>query len=121
MTCLTLTTRNFINDIVPKSKIGPVDQEEWEQLLGQVSLMTWEFGRSMKCHLSPPDKDKEDYVNEIKLSLRPEQVEALIGATHCPNRFLYYLSVVIKKACLSFHLSVDAQFKLQKELHIISI
>jgi len=93
---------DFIDDIVPKAKIGPVVPEEREELLGQVSLMTWAFVRSMKRHLSPPDEDEEDYVNEIKSRLSPEQAEALIGAAHRPNRALYDLSVAIEKLPMHF-------------------
>mmetsp|Transcript_18509 Transcript_18509/g.33096 ORF Transcript_18509/g.33096 Transcript_18509/m.33096 type:complete len:516 (+) Transcript_18509:206-1753(+) len=80
----------------------PIDPVEREYLLGQVSLMTWAFVRSMKRHLSPPGEDEEDYVAEIKARLTPEQAGALIEATHRPNRALYDLSVAIEKLPMHF-------------------
>ncbi len=79
---------DFIDNIVTKSNIGPMDQAERERLLRQVSLMTWAFVRLMKCHLSLPDKGEEDYVNDIKSRLSHNNTEALIGDTHHPNRAL---------------------------------
>jgi hypothetical protein len=74
------------------------DPKEREYLLGQVSLFTWAFVRSMKRHLSPPGEDEEDFIAELKSSrLTPEQADAIISATHRPNRALYDLSVAIEK------------------------
>ena len=75
----------------------PIDPVERGYLLGQVSLMTWAFVRSMKRHLSPPAEDEEAYVTEIRSKLSPHQADALIGAAHRPNRALYDLSVAIEK------------------------
>jgi putative membrane protein len=76
---------------------APINPVERQYLLGQVSVMTWAFVRSMKRHLSPPEEDEEDFVSEIKSRLTPEQADALVGATHRPNRALYDLSVAIDK------------------------
>ena len=78
-------------------KLAPIDPAERKVLLGQVSLMTWAFVRSMKRHLSPPAEDEEDYIAEIKSKLSPDEAEALISATHRPNRALQMLSVAIEK------------------------
>ncbi|KAL7536531.1 hypothetical protein ACHAXR_009275 [Thalassiosira sp. AJA248-18] len=86
----------------PTTKQEPIDPIERQYLLGQVSLMTWAFVRSMKRHLSPPDEDEEDYLTEIKSRLTPEQADALISATHRPNRALYDLSVAIEKLPMHF-------------------
>mmetsp|Transcript_30234 Transcript_30234/g.65286 ORF Transcript_30234/g.65286 Transcript_30234/m.65286 type:complete len:531 (-) Transcript_30234:10-1602(-) len=80
----------------------PIDPVERQYLLGQVSLMTWAFVRSMKRHLSPPQEDEEDYVKDIEARLAPEQAEALIGATHRPNRALFDLSVAIEQLPMHF-------------------
>ncbi len=86
----------------PSSKAEPIDPAERQYLLGQVSLMTWAFVRSMKRHLSPPDEDEEDYIAEMKSRLTPEQAEAIISAAHRPNRALYDLSVAIEKLPMHF-------------------
>jgi putative membrane protein len=79
------------------------DPKEREYLLGQVSLFTWAFVRSMKRHLSPPGEDEEDFIAELKSSrLTPEQADAIISATHRPNRALYDLSVAIEKLPMHF-------------------
>ncbi len=75
---------------------------ERQYLLGQVSLMTWAFVRSMKRHLSPPAEDEEDYIAEMKSRLSPEQADAIIKAAHRPNRALYDLSVAIEKLPMHF-------------------
>jgi putative membrane protein len=77
--------------------LPPVNPAERQYLLGQVSLFTWAFVRSMKRHLSPPDEDEEDFVAEIKARLTPAQADAIIKANHRPNRALYDLSVAIEK------------------------
>ena len=79
-----------------------IDPAEREYLLGQVSLFTWAFVRSMKRHLSPPEEDEEDYIAELKSRLTPEQAEAIISATHRPNRALYDLSIAIEKLPMHF-------------------
>lgn len=86
--------------ITTPKKQDAIDPAEREYLLGQVSLMTWAFVRSMKRHLSPPKEDEEAYVAEIKSKLSPKQAEALISAVHRPNRALYDLSVAIEKVSL---------------------
>eukprot|EP00578_Thalassiosira_sp_NH16_P006524 CAMPEP_0181104038 /NCGR_PEP_ID=MMETSP1071-20121207/15204_1 /TAXON_ID=35127 /ORGANISM="Thalassiosira sp., Strain NH16" /LENGTH=434 /DNA_ID=CAMNT_0023187189 /DNA_START=86 /DNA_END=1390 /DNA_ORIENTATION=+ len=83
-------------------KLAPVDPAERQYLLGQVSLMTWAFVRSMKRHLSPPAEDEDDFVAEIKSRLTPDQAGAIISATHRPNRALYDLSVAIEKLPMHF-------------------
>jgi len=80
----------------------PINPIERQYLLSQVSLMTWAFVRSMKRHLSPIQEDEDDYVSEIKSRLAPEQANALIGATHRPNRALYDLSVAIERLPMHF-------------------
>jgi putative membrane protein len=90
----------FMEKAYPHYKV-PIDPIERQYLLGQVSLMTWAFVRSMKRHLSPPQEDENDFISEIKSRLAPEQADALIGATHRPNRALYDLSVAIEK--VSYH------------------
>jgi predicted membrane chloride channel (bestrophin family) len=97
------------NDSSPGSQSAPketarvIDPKEREYLLGQVSLFTWAFVRSMKRHLSPPAEDEEDYIAELKSSgLTPEQADAIISATHRPNRALYDLSVAIEKLPMHF-------------------
>jgi hypothetical protein len=87
------TIQPDVKELQPK----PIDPVERQDLLGQVSLMTWAFVRSMKRHLSPPQEDEEDYVKDIEARLAPEQAEALIGATHRPNRALFDLSVAIEQ------------------------
>ena len=66
-------------------KLKPIDPAERQYLLGQVSICTWAFVRSMKRHLSPPDQDEDDYVMEIKARLTPQQAENLIVAAHRPT------------------------------------
>jgi putative membrane protein len=90
----------FMN--APSSDAKPIDPAERQYLLGQVSLMTWAFVRSMKRHLSPPDEDEEDYIAEMKSRLTPAQAEAIISANHRPNRALYDLSVAIEKLPMHF-------------------
>ncbi len=103
-----MATAWYGNDTSPGSPAAPtlpereVDPEERAYLLGQVSLFTWAFVRSMKRHLSPPDEDEEDYVAELKSRLTPEQSEAIISAAHRPNRALYDLSVAIEKLPMHF-------------------
>ncbi|KAL7546191.1 hypothetical protein ACHAWF_009529 [Thalassiosira exigua] len=84
------------------AKLAPVDPAERQYLLGQVSLMTWAFVRSMKRHLSPPDDDEDDFQTEIKARLTPSQADAIISAAHRPNRALYDLSVAIEKLPMHF-------------------
>mmetsp|Transcript_34758 Transcript_34758/g.51154 ORF Transcript_34758/g.51154 Transcript_34758/m.51154 type:complete len:426 (+) Transcript_34758:75-1352(+) len=86
----------------PSSKAQAIDPAERQYLLGQISLMTWAFVRSMKRHLSPPDEDEEDYIAELKSRLTPEQADAIISATHRPNRALFDLSVAIEKLPMHF-------------------
>jgi hypothetical protein len=74
-----------------------IDPAERAYLLGQVSLFTWAFVRSMKRHLSPPDEDEEEFIAELNTRLAPEQAAAIISANHRPNRALYDLSVAIEK------------------------
>ncbi len=103
-----MATAWYGNDSSPGSPEAPtqpareIDPEERAYLLGQVSLFTWAFVRSMKRHLSPPDEDEEDYVAELKYRLTPEQSEAIISAAHRPNRALYDLSVAIEKLPMHF-------------------
>jgi hypothetical protein len=84
-------------DKAESQSFAPINPIERQYLLGQVSIMTWAFVRSMKRHLSPPEEDEEDFVSEIRSRLTPEQAHALVGATHRPNRALYDLSVAIDK------------------------
>ena len=67
-----------------------------------LALCTWAFVRSMKRHLSPPDEDEEDYKKEIYEKLPTQQAEALIAATHRPNRALQDLSVAIENLPMHF-------------------
>lgn len=103
-----MATAWYGNDTSPGSPAAPslptreIDPAERAFLLGQVSLFTWAFVRSMKRHLSPPDEDEEDYVAELKSRLTPEQSEAIISAAHRPNRALYDLSVAIEKLPMHF-------------------
>jgi len=83
-------------------KLAPIDPAERQYLLGQVSLMTWAFVRSMKRHLSPPDEDEEDFVAEIRARLTPDQSDAIISAVHRPNRALFDLSVAIEQLPMHF-------------------
>jgi len=83
-------------------QLPPIDPAERQYLLGQVSLMTWAFVRSMKRHLSPPDEDEDDFAAEIRARLTAEQADAIISATHRPNRALYDLSVAIEKLPMHF-------------------
>jgi len=75
---------------------------ERQYLLGQVSLMTWAFVRSMKRHLSPPAEDEDAFQMEIKSRLTPEQAQSIIDAAHRPNRALYDLSVAIENLPMHF-------------------
>ena len=86
----------------PKQAVQEIDPAQRQYLLGQVSLLTWAFVRSMKRHLSPPEEDEEDYIAELKSRLSPEQADAIISATHRPNRALYDLSVAIEKLPMHF-------------------
>ncbi len=103
-----MATAWYGNDSSPGSAAAPkeaakvIDPAEREYLLGQVSLLTWAFVRSMKRHLSPPDEDEEDYIAELKSRLSPEQADAIISAAHRPNRALYDLSVAIEKLPMHF-------------------
>jgi len=83
-------------------ELEPINPAERQYLLGQVSLMTWAFVRSMKRHLSPPSEDEDDYVDEIKARLTPSQADAIISATHRPNRALFDLSVAIENLPMHF-------------------
>ena len=83
-------------------QLKPIDPAERQYLLGQVSLMTWAFVRSMKRHLSPPDEDEDDYIAEIRSRLSPTQADAIISAAHRPNRALYDLSVAIERLPMHF-------------------
>ena len=83
-------------------ELAPINPAERQYLLGQVSILTWAFVRSMKRHLSPPAEDEDDYVTEIKARLTPSQAEAMISATHRPNRALYDLSCAIEKLPMHF-------------------
>jgi len=91
----------FMEKANPHSNV-PIDPVERQYLLGQVSLMTWAFVRSMKRHLSPPQEDEDVFVSEIKSRLAPMQADAIISATHRPNRALYDLSVAIEKLPMHF-------------------
>jgi predicted membrane chloride channel (bestrophin family) len=82
--------------------LDPIDPAERQYLLGQVSLFTWAFVRSMKRHLSPPDEDEEDFCAEIRARLTPSQADAIISAVHRPNRALYDLSVAIEMLPMHF-------------------
>ena len=82
--------------------LAPIDRAERQYLLGQVSLFTWAFVRSMKRHLSPPEEDEEDFCDEIRARLTPSQAEAIISAVHRPNRALFDLSVAIEKLPMHF-------------------
>jgi putative membrane protein len=90
----------------PKEAAAPsaamIDPDQREYLLGQVSLLTWAFVRSMKRHLSPPEEDEEDFIAEIQSKLTPDQAAAIISANHRPNRALYDLSVAIEKLPMHF-------------------
>ena len=104
-----MATAWYGNDSSPSSVSAPkqtaeaIDPTEREYLLGQVSLFTWAFVRSMKRHLSPPAEDEEDYIAELKSSrLTPDQADAIISAAHRPNRALYDLSVAIEKLPMHF-------------------
>lgn len=83
-------------------ELAPINPAERQYLLGQVSLMTWAFVRSMKRHLSPPAEDEDDYVAEIKARLTPDQANNIISAAHRPNRALYDLSVAIEQLPMHF-------------------
>jgi len=83
-------------------KLKSIDPAERQYILGQVSLMTWAFVRSMKRHLSPASEDEDDFVDEIRARLTPSQADAIISATHRPNRALYDLSVAIEKLPMHF-------------------
>ena len=80
----------------------PVDPTLRAEHLGQVSLMTWAFVRSMKRHLSPPAEDEDAFVDELKARLSPQQADAIISAAHRPNRALYDLSVAIDRLPMHF-------------------
>jgi len=80
----------------------PIDPAKRAEDLRQVSLLTWAFVRSMKRHLSPPDQDERDYVLELNARLAPAQAEAIVSATHRPNRAMYDLSVAIDRLPMHF-------------------
>jgi len=80
----------------------PVDPAKRAEDLRQVSLMTWAFVRSMKRHLSPPEEDERDFVLELNARLSPAQADAIVIATHRPNRALYDLSVAIDRLPMHF-------------------
>jgi hypothetical protein len=65
-------------------------------LLGQVSLMTWAFVRSMKRHLSPPWEDEDDFRDEVRSRLHPDIAESLICAGHRPYRARFNLCLAIE-------------------------
>lgn len=79
-----------------------VNTAERQYLLGQVSLMTWAFVRSMKRHLSPTEEDEDAFQMEIKSRLTREQAQNIIDAAHRPNRALYDLSVAIENLPMHF-------------------
>lgn len=96
----TYDTSDFTNyAAIEKQQIDPMKRIED---LNRVSLCTWAFVRSMKRHLSPPAEDEEAFVSEIKSRLPLEQAEAIIAATHRPNRALQELSVAIEKLPMHF-------------------
>jgi len=82
--------------------VVPVDPARRAEDLRQVSLLTWAFVRSMKRHLSPPDEDEADFQSELGSRLSPAQANAIISATHRPNRALYDLSVAIENLPMHF-------------------
>ena len=96
------STESFLGKGTSSTSKAIIDPNERQYLLGQVSLMTWAFVRSMKRHLSPPREDEEAYVQELKAKLSPSQADAIISAAHRPNRALYDLSVAIEKLPMHF-------------------
>jgi len=79
-----------------------VDPAKRAEDLRQVSLLTWAFVRSMKRHLSPPEEDEREFVLELNARLTPAQADAIVKATHRPNRALYDLSVAIDRLPMHF-------------------
>jgi predicted membrane chloride channel (bestrophin family) len=90
----------FMGGDIPYSQ--PIDPVQRAYDLGQVSLFTWAFVRSMKRHLSPPEEDEEDFKAELRARLTPEQAENIINAAHRPNRALFDLSVAIENLPMHF-------------------
>ena len=82
--------------------LAPIDRAERQYLLGQVSLFTWAFVRSMKRHLSPPEEDESAFSLELRARLSPSQAEAIIVSQHRPNRALFDLSVAIDRLPMHF-------------------
>ena len=74
------STESFLGKGTSSTSKAIIDPNERQYLLGQVSLMTWAFVRSMKRHLSPPREDEEAYVQELKAKLSPSQADAIISA-----------------------------------------
>ena len=95
------STESFLGKGTSSPKIV-IDPTERQYLLGQVSLMTWAFVRSMKRHLSPPEEDEDAFVQELNARLSPSQADAIISAAHRPNRALYDLSVAIDRLPMHF-------------------
>ncbi|KAL7474424.1 hypothetical protein ACHAW6_000396 [Cyclotella cf. meneghiniana] len=77
-------------------KLQLINPAKRSQDLQQISVMTWAFVCSMKCHLSPPCKDEANFQLELQACLSPEQAEAIIMACHHPKRALYDRSVAIE-------------------------
>lgn len=79
-----------------------VSPEQQKKDLQAVSLATWAFVRSMKRHLLPVVEDEEDYKKELVERLPAAQAQALIDATHRPNRALFDLSLAIENLPMHF-------------------
>ncbi|PRW33726.1 UPF0187 chloroplastic [Chlorella sorokiniana] len=71
----------------------PPEQEELQKMLVRWTVA---YSRSLMCHLRPG----EDLRVELKDTLKPEELEALLASTHRPNYVVQVLTAIIKTAQL---------------------
>jgi ion channel-forming bestrophin family protein len=79
-----------------------VSQSERQADLERLSKCTWAFVRSMKRHLSPEWEDEASFRLELLERLPESQANAIINASHRPNRALYDLSMAIENIPMHF-------------------
>jgi putative membrane protein len=79
-----------------------VTPERRTEDLQRLSLTTWAFVRAMKRHLSPEKEDEAAFRAELYAKLPEAQAEAILKASHRPNRALFDLSVAIENLPMHF-------------------
>jgi ion channel-forming bestrophin family protein len=79
-----------------------VSKAERQADLERLSKCTWAFVRSMKRHLSPEWEDEASFRLQLLERLPESQANAIVNATHRPNRALYDLSMSIENLPMHF-------------------